>query len=394
VAIGNKILFFCFFLTVFFLTRQVPFSGFSLIMNLSMISFIIVYVFINKGQFKRINDFNFPVIISVVIFTFAFIYSVFFTNALIGNSLRFYLIILSLILAYNIVNLPFSIVKIFIRLMLLQSIFIILLEVFYLTLSEESTQLILRDFIRIKEWGDIYSNGYFFHIQLKGNALIPFGYMLTYLNLPFKSKLVTRIIFLTGLIFAGNFAFIISALFFHIVYFVREIYTLGTLIRKVSIGLLVILVTSIPLITFVDNKLESKRDDSIFERVQQFELLFNGLTQNFYVLFLGNGLGNTLNVKTATRDYSKSIYFEVQPIYFVFQLGILMSFYFVFINLYLVERNYKNYLVKLIYVCYLIYSITNPYILDTNHFIVIIVLNAAQYKLNEYRSELKCISQV
>ncbi len=95
-------------------------------------------------------------------------------------------------------------------------------------------------------------------------------------------------------------------------------------------------------------------------------------------------MGCTLNKQSSTRDYRESTYFEMQPLYFLDQLGIILFIFFIFLNLYLTIINFKYNLILLIYFCYIIYSFTNPYILDTNHFVVIIILNTIQFSKDNF----------
>jgi hypothetical protein len=121
---------------------------------------------------------------------------------------RFAIIIILTLLAYFI-KLP-NIINIFYFFVFLQCIVLIISEIALVVFFDLDSYLPIRLYsLREMEWGDIWTtNGYFYRIQVKGNALIPFAYMLSFTKfVNFKYTKWARIILLLGAIFAGNFSF-------------------------------------------------------------------------------------------------------------------------------------------------------------------------------------------
>ena len=64
-------------------------------------------------------------------------------------------------------------------------------------------------------WGDVYTyNGVFWRIQLKGNALLPFAFFVSWIYLSSFKRYLISSLFLVALILAGNFAFILGVIVF------------------------------------------------------------------------------------------------------------------------------------------------------------------------------------
>jgi len=83
---------------------------------------------------------------------------------------------------------------------------------------------------------------------------------------------------------------------------------------------------------------------------------------------------NTINKITKYRDYTKSTYYELQIIYLLNQLGILIFILFLLTNIFISIYTIKKRILLYTYICYILYSLFNPYFLDTNNIIVIIIL--------------------
>ena len=112
-------------------------------------------------------------------------------------------------------------VKLLFALTLLQCIFLIGLEFILLLFFNLETYEPLRHYFINQGWGDVYTfTGHFYNIPVKGNALLPFVYMLSYFIpvFPQKRKSFFRCIYLLAIVFAGNFAYLISLFVFHFIY--------------------------------------------------------------------------------------------------------------------------------------------------------------------------------
>ena len=243
--------------------------------------------------------------------------------------------------------------------------------------------VVLREIFIDKGWGDLYTyNGYFYRVQVKGNALIPFAFFLTFIKevkFSLKYNKFHRFIAFAGICIAGNFAFWISTFIFLVGY---SIFFGKNRILNAIIVLITVILAAGYIFHYVTDVL-SRKVDSLGTRGDQFFVLISGLTSDVSNFIFGNGLGSTLSVSTSFRDYTGDIYFELQGLYYIYQLGVLNTIiFFSLMCFFALKRIYCKDLL-FIYVVYLSYAISNPYFLDTNHIVLIIVLRL----IYEYRKE-------
>jgi hypothetical protein len=362
---------FLWMIVVLLLTRQVPLSSFSFIFNIAILILILYSIPKNNKVF-----FEYGLIL--IWLTFLIMYSLTSQNNT-SYIIRFGLICLLILLSYYI-KLPRKSINILFFFVAIQCLFITIIELYILFFHNEGSYLSIRFLFQDKNWGDIYTySGYYYFIQLKGNALIPFTYMLTFI-FQFKSnksKWIFRTIFLIGILIAGNFAFLISLFCFH---FFKYINLHGLpktrAINRVFILCALLLIVSPIIISYIENVLDRKEEKSLNIRTDQFNVLINDVQENVMTILMGKGLGHTISEKTAYRDYTDNVYYELQIVYFFNQLGFLNFFIFLALNAYLALKYIIRKDLLWIYFCYVIYAITNPYILDTNHIVVIICLTS------------------
>ncbi|HCT3329922.1 TPA: polymerase, partial [Proteus mirabilis] len=70
-------------------------------------------------------------------------------------------------------------------------------------------------------------------------------------------------------------------------------------------------------------KLIGGESSSLGTRFDQANALMIGLAESYYDILFGQGLGSKLNIITAVRDYRKFIYYELQSLYILYQIGFL-----------------------------------------------------------------------
>ncbi|EIQ10922.1 putative membrane protein [Shigella flexneri CCH060] len=239
----------------------------------------------------------------------------------------------------------------------------------------------LRHYFLENDYGDVYTYGSgFYRVQIKGNALIPFAFMLhivikDYFYYRFKNTIT--VILAIGTIVAGNFAYFVSiCLFFMYIILCSKSNSRYAKLRKIIFGVFLTVILpffitySIELIIMKSNG----ADSSLGVRWDQFTVLINDLTESVSNFVIGSGLGNVIKIQTPIRDYSAYIYYELQSVYFLNQLGVILFTLFLLINLLLTIKIIKYSELCVLYFLYVSYAITNPYILDSNHVAVIIVL--------------------
>ena len=387
-----NLLSFFYLLIIILLTRQVPLQEYSVIMNISTSILVILYLYFSIDYLK-LNLENKFIIIFFFLLLFHFFYSIFFTKAEFLNSLRFLLIISTIILAYKIKIQSIIITKYFLFFIIIQAIFIIILELLLIIFNDITFYNFIRQTATSNGWGDIYTlNNIYYNIQVKGNALLPVAFMITFLNnLKIKRIFLIRYIILIAVFFSGNFAYLIAITIYLVIMNIYRITTFRHLYKWFVYSLLLITLLAYPIYSYIENKISEKKEDSIHERYQQADLLLYELQKTPLTFLLGLGQGATLEKTTSTRDYRGLTYFELQPIYFLYQLGIVFFLLFIFLYFFLSFIYFKNKIILSIYLCYIIYSSTNPYIFDTNNFIVIILLNSLQLnytKLNKSQTTL------
>lgn len=356
-------------LLVFILTRQVPFLEYNIIANLSLVIILVIYLI-------TFNKRNFPYILLLFLWllllsSYSFIFEGNDTNL----AIRFAIILFSIIISHY-VTLSENIKKWFYFAIFIQCLFIIFMEFYMNYKYTQYNYSELRHFFLGKKWGDIYTyNGLFYRIQVAGNALLTFAFMLTFIKeINFRRLLLVRIILLTSIIIAGNFAYLVSICVFLIGWYVLFSYqSIREKMRNILILVIILLVSLIPIIDYVIETI-LRKDTSLGTRWDQFDVLISDLFSSSSTALWGKGLGNTIDVVTSFRDYTGNIYYELQSVYFFNQLGIINTLIFMIILIYLALSRIKYKDLLYVYFCYIIYAITNPYILDMNHVVVIIML--------------------
>lgn len=311
---------FLFFIVVFIVTRQVPFSDYSLIANIAVL--ILVFGMVSYDRLNIINICLVALWLCVLVQ-----YSLFRGNEY-SLILHFMLAILLLITSNFVENVPKKILKIFFILISIQCIFLIIMEVVLNTYYTQSSYLVLREYFSDKGWGDLYTyNGYFYRVQVKGNALIPVAFYLTFIKEVqqyIKYIKIHRVLAFIGICIAGNFAFWISTALFIVGY--SLIFGKNKILKIITIFSAFILMSGL-LLDYVLEVL-SRKGESLGTRGDQYNVLISNLTNSISNFIFGNGLGSTLSVRTSFRDYTGDIYFELQGIYYFFQLGILNAIIF------------------------------------------------------------------
>lgn len=377
-AKGTQVLYsFLFFILFFVVTRQVPFADYSLIANIA----VLILVF-GMVVYTRLNIVN-------MCFVFLWLCVLVQYSLFKGNDflliLHFMLAILLLITSNFVENVPKKILKIFFILISIQCVFLIIMEIVLNTYYTQSSYLVLREFFSDKGWGDLYTyNGYFYRVQVKGNALIPIAFYLTFIKEVqeyIKYYKIHRVLAFVGICIAGNFAFWISTALFIVGYFL--IFGKNKILKIITIFSSFLLISGFVL----DYVLEvlSRKGESLGTRGDQYNVLISSLTNNVSNFIFGNGLGSTLSVRTSFRDYTGDIYFELQGVYYLFQLGVLNAIIFFGLMCYFALKKiyYKDLI--FIYAVYVSYAVSNPYFLDTNHIVLIIVLRLIYEFRNENR---------
>lgn len=302
-----------------------------------------------------------------------------------SNIIRFALIIYFICIVYYI-KLPKNLIEKGLKWTAIPyCVLLILFEIYLILFFDTSALPTLRYNTISNGIGDIYPKyGFFYAIQLVGTAAIPFIFMLSLVDQHFfkSHRIVCRLLLLSGAIIAGNFGYIVAIVFFIAVLNLRKkIPYRKWFTRFVIVGLSIIIIGP-SLVKFIDDVWESKKEESNATRLDQANVLIEDMSDSFQTILFGKGLGNQINKKTKFRDYSDFQYFELQTLYFLNQMGIVPFVVFILFNCWATFKFIKYDNFKLLYLAYITYSVTNPYILNTNQIVVIITLVSLSYRYN------------
>lgn len=368
---------------VFFLTRQVPFNNYSFIMNLAIILFFILNFSYIRISIKNSKSTNLLIYYILITISMMILYSIFLGNE-VFLVLRFSLITILIIFAYFIK--PNRIyISMFLFFICIQSIFLIGFETYLISNFTLENYTPIREFFNENSWGDVYTyDGRLWKIQLLGNGLIPFAFFISLIYFKSWKKYVLSFLFFIATIVAGNFAFILGILFFlclYLVYIVK--WTISKIIIVFFSIFILFAIFGPQSIEYLNDIVERKSIESNPIRIEQANILINDLNKNPMNLIFGKGMGHTLDVRTQWRDYTGNIYFELQSLYFLNQMGFFIFFIFVILNILWSFYKIKYKILLITYISYIFYSFFNPYFLDTSHIIVIIILVSLRKVLDE-----------
>ncbi len=355
------------------LTRQFPLVEYGFILSGMFILFFSINLL---GIIKKICMSNEVLIVFsfLVALTVQFQFSLIFTNDPL-NSVRFYLVITALLFAYYIRPNEFY-VEFFLVMIALQSLITALLSIYFMV--DSTAYMPFRLWLLDNDYGDLYTlDEKIYRVQLRGSGLIPFGFFVSSLlwNNGAKYK-VYAMLCLSGLIAYSGVAFSLAALLFLIV---RPFILFGKKgIKQAGIYSLMIIIACVSTLPFwLDFFLQKFGDaeSSMGTRYDQIEVLINDLSKSAYNMLFGNGLGSKVLVTGLARDYSNMIYYEVQSLYVLNQIGIIMFCAFVLISAYLSVAKF-GYRLCLLYLIFLVYAFGNPYLFDTTQFSVVVIIHS------------------
>ena len=232
--------------------------------------------------------------------------------------------------------------------------------------------LVVGDYTAFRDWawkngfGDIYLlSRWNAKVQVHGNALLLVAFIVDYTRK--KRFTLQNGVVLTGILAAGNFAFILGLGAFFAWQGYAWIRKKKVSRRTVAAILLCGLLLGAP---YVASKIAQKAEVSNKTRIEQAQVLLNANP------FIGEGLGNYIEAQTPTRDYDGDLYFELQTLYIYNQVGLLglaLSYCLTVWPLWCKGRDRV-----LLCLIYLVYSFWNPYCWDMTHIITLLILMNTQ----------------
>jgi hypothetical protein len=385
----SSIISFLFIVVVLFLTRQVPLANYSYIMNIALLLFFLFGIKGIISNIKKHMDAEIIFYINAILLLILVLYSL-----LLGNRpsliARFYIIMFLIILAYY-TNFNKKYVNIFLFFIFFQALFVIGIEV-YLLFINSGAYMPLRFFIRSNDWGDVYKiSGLLWKVQPRGNSLLPFAFFVSLVYLSGAKRNFFGAVFLIAIFFAGNVAFILGLfifLFMYILFSIRWRYE--KIVATAFVLIILGCITSIPVLRYIEETVKVKSEHSSPTRIDQTHVLMDDLSQDIKSTVLGRGLGNTISKKTSFRDYTDMVYYELQTLYVLNQAGVIYFSLFVLINILLAISLMKHKMLLAMYFSYIFYAFFNPYLMDTTHVVVIIILISLKETLDARQRKNIC----
>lgn len=362
---------------------QFLFSKFSIVSNLALGYIAVMNILRNKNK-------KFFIVIGIVLL-FLISYSLIQGNEL-SFVIRFAIIIFLLLSSYEwLMVKPRFFLKCLFIISSILVLFLIGLEAYLFSVTEAEYSFIRNEVVLANGIGDVFLyNGLYFKLELRGTSLIAFVYMLSYVTevFPYKKRWFFRLYFLVGTILAGNFAYQLAIIVFHIVYYLFPSFDNPKLfVQRITRVMLISFFAGGLLFSFISNTMKEKKDVSSAARIEQTRVLMSDLTRTNTTLLLGAGLGHSCDVKTSWRDYRRNTYFELQTLYFVNQLGLIGFAMLLISNIILAFRKIKYRKLLLVYCVYAIYAFTNPYMWDTTHIVVIVSLLCCKFYIKYERKK-------
>ncbi|MCR9389655.1 hypothetical protein NB526_04465 [Vibrio alginolyticus] len=243
---------------------------------------------------------------------------------------------------------------------------------FYFSADYAST---IRNLYILKGWGDVYNYGYgLWNVQLKGNALLPFFCFISFLIFQGWRRIIITSVFAISCLFSGNFAFVLGFFSFFSLYALIKVgRSMNKLRTFIVLCIVTILLSSSFVYKYITKVIEQKSGYSGQHRLEQTLALIGDMGDNYISAFFGKGLGN-VNISGFGFEFHNTIYFELQTLYILNQLGVLFFIAFLFFNVFFTVKYIRYPVLIAVYMSYVVYSFWNPYIFDTNHIVVIVVL--------------------
>ena len=375
----------CWFAILFILFYQSVLQEYSIISNATLLVIAVL-------QLSRMGKEKMGILVCVTVWILFLIgYSVLLGNQ-ISLAFRFGIILLLVLFSYLWkVDYVFFLKALFVSSFGLV-IALFCLEGYMFTCSYDEYSMLRNNFFLANDMGDVFWWGVYYKLELRGTPLVVFVYMLSYVAdiFPKKNRKKIRVIYFVAVVFAGNFAYQLALVLFHLIYYIQSsLRSYQLFMRRVFFLFVFSLFVGGVLFAYISSQMETKKEGSAQARYDQVEVLFDDMAQSPLTLFLGAGLGHTVNAKTSVRDYRGAIYFEVQTIYLFNQLGLVNFTILVLINIILAFKYIKRKDLILVYCVYAAYASTNPYIWDTNHVVVITSLLCAKSLISSTRNDLK-----
>lgn len=306
------------------------------------------------------------ILIPITIYSLCSLFYSIIIGGSIADSLRFFTIIIFTLLAFFYKS---SIVKnkyILLIPFILQGLFITSLS-FYLTLSyDEGLVATIRQYFLSTDYGDVYSNGYYYKVQVIGNALIPLVFYICLSNFNKKLYKYSAGFMAIAVFICGNLSYIITASLAILLFLPKG---------KKYVNVIGIIIVSACIYFFYDpivakfiQPLSIDGGSSMDLRFIQINHIYHKMFNSSENILFGYGLGASLG-----GEYALAKYIELQSLYFVYQIGLVgiliyLSTIWILMIKFLSKEGIK------IFLLYIMGSILNPYLFDSNQILATLII--------------------
>jgi hypothetical protein len=289
------------------------------------------------------------------------------------NVLRFSVITFGTLLAFHVRQRPVA-VPLALLPLTAQALLLVAISAWLAYAQDPALADSVRAFVLETTWGDIYSfDGLYFRVQIIGNALIPFLFIVSLWRYRYgRVYRFMTIISLLGVVAAGNLTYYMAA---GLAVLIRcrgfilhhqwtKLATAAALVFSILFGWNAVN-------ELVDRKFEGS-DSSMGVRFDQIDAATRLWGESPLTLVVGTGLGSAFP-DGRERNYSEFQYIELQSLYLLVQLGVLGMLVYA-VSLWLTTRRLLTADGQCIFWLYVLSGCTNPTILDTNQIVATLVL--------------------
>lgn len=245
----------CWILVLVILFFQSVLQNYSIISNVALLLIAIQqYPQMNLEKKRYLS-------MGIVWILFLIAYSILLGNE-VGLAVRFGIIVLFVISAYLWKIDYIYFIKALFWISFTLAIGLIGLEFYMFSLSESEYMFLRNQFFQANNMGDVFWWDVYYKLELRGTPLIVFVYMLSYVIdiFPYKYRIIIRGLYFIATIFAGNFAYQLALVLFHLVYYIQSsLRTPQLFVRRVFwLSMFSIIIGGV-LIAYFSSQMETKK---------------------------------------------------------------------------------------------------------------------------------------
>ena len=329
-----------------------------------IVPFLVMFIFFERKNIRVKKDWLYIFLFSTyaVFIAISSMYSA-FSGTELNRILRFFTILFMIPLCPFIAEKRFFLeFNVLIMLAAIKCLILIGIGIYLIKIGTHSA---IRNWAVSSGAGDIYFWNGRPKVQVQGNGLLPFVFILY--NYPkIRINFVSAILFF-GCLFAGNFAFLLGLALFFIYVMYKVVLSPRNSYGHISACIILLALICLPFcLKYVEKVKSEKSGYSNAIRVEQAKMLFDTN------VLVGRGIGAPVFFDGIFRQVRGGVYFELQTLFIFYQIGSIgLTLFYLTVLMYLYQKHKPSFALFLIY---LIYSFWNPYCFDTTEMIALILV--------------------